>query len=40
MPYPDTFEGFMVSDQKNWTDFSKKEVCHEELSTRNSHLLT
>lgn len=25
MVYPDTFEGFMISDQKKWTDFSKQE---------------
>jgi len=26
MGYPDTFEGFMISDQKKWTEFSKQEV--------------
>lgn len=26
MGYPDTFQGFMISDQKKWTDFQKKEV--------------
>jgi len=26
MPYPETAEGFMINDQKNWTDFEKKEV--------------
>ena len=26
MGYPDTFEGFMIKDQKKWTDFEKKEV--------------
>jgi hypothetical protein len=26
MGYPDTFEGFMIKDQKNWTDFHKQEV--------------
>ncbi|KAG8527783.1 uncharacterized protein KY384_007937 [Bacidia gigantensis] len=25
MGYPDTFEGFMIEDQKNWTDFKRKE---------------
>lgn len=27
MPYPETAEGFMINDQKKWTDFEKKEVC-------------
>lgn len=27
MGYPETAEGFMVHDQKNWTKFEKKEVC-------------
>ena len=27
MGYPETAEGFMVNDQKNWTKFEKKEVC-------------
>jgi hypothetical protein len=26
MGYPETAEGFMVNDQKNWTKFEKKEV--------------
>ena len=26
MGYPDTFEGFMIEDQKKWTEFKKKEV--------------
>ena len=26
MGYPDTFEGFMVEDQKKWSDFKKQEV--------------
>lgn len=26
MGYPETAEGFMVHDQKNWTKFEKKEV--------------
>lgn len=26
MGYPDTFEGFMIESQKNWSDFKKKEV--------------
>lgn len=26
MGYPDTFEGFMVSSHKNWSDFKKQEV--------------
>merc|ERR1712000_708360 len=25
MGYPDTFEGFMISDQKKWTEFKKQE---------------
>lgn len=27
MGYPETATGFMVNDQKNWTQFEKKEVC-------------
>ena len=27
MGYPDTFEGFMIEDQKKWTSFKKQEVC-------------
>lgn len=27
MPYPETAEGFMINDQKDWTNFEKKEVC-------------
>ena len=26
MGYPETFEGYMISDQSKWTDFEKKEV--------------
>ena len=26
MGYPDTFEGFMIDDQKKWTEFKKQEV--------------
>jgi hypothetical protein len=26
MGYPDTFEGFMIESQKNWSDFKKKDV--------------
>jgi len=26
MGYPDTFEGFMIESQKNWSDFKKQEV--------------
>ena len=26
MGYPETAEGFMVNDQKEWTKFEKKEV--------------
>jgi len=26
MPYPETAEGFMVNDQKNWSTFTKQEV--------------
>jgi hypothetical protein len=26
MGYPDSFEGFMIEDQKKWTEFKKKEV--------------
>ena len=29
MGYPDTAEGFMIEDQKNWTDFKKQEVRYE-----------
>jgi len=28
MGYPETFEGFMIEDQKKWTEFKKKEVCN------------
>ncbi|RMZ87709.1 hypothetical protein DV736_g5064, partial [Chaetothyriales sp. CBS 134916] len=27
MGYPDTFEAFVISDQKKWTEFKKQEVC-------------
>jgi hypothetical protein len=27
MGYPDTFEGFMVNDHKDWAIFKKQEVC-------------
>lgn len=26
MPYPETAEGFMVTDLKNWSTFKKQEV--------------
>lgn len=26
MPYPETAEGFMVQDTKNWSTFKKQEV--------------
>ncbi|RMZ85563.1 hypothetical protein DV737_g593, partial [Chaetothyriales sp. CBS 132003] len=26
MGYPDTFEGFVISDQKKWTEFKKQEI--------------
>lgn len=26
MGYPEAFEGFMVTDKKNWSDFKKQEV--------------
>ena len=26
MGYPDTFEGFMINSQKDWTTFKKQEV--------------
>jgi len=26
MGYPETATGFMVNDQKNWTQFEKKDV--------------
>jgi hypothetical protein len=26
MGYPDSFEGFMVESQKDWTNFKKKNV--------------
>ncbi|KAI9716653.1 MAG: hypothetical protein M1812_005191 [Candelaria pacifica] len=26
MVYPDSFEGFMITSQENWSDFSKKEI--------------
>lgn len=26
MPYPETAEGFVINDQKKWTEFSKQEV--------------
>lgn len=33
MVYPDTAEGFLVHDQKKWTEFKKEEVrgqpCHK-----------
>jgi hypothetical protein len=32
MGYPETAEGFMVNDQKNWTKFEKKEVRDFSLS--------
>lgn len=36
MGYPDTFEGYMIGDQKKWTDFKKQEVCHL-LEALNNH---
>lgn len=27
MPYPESATGFMINDQKKWTEFEKKEVC-------------
>lgn len=27
MGYPDSFEGFMIESQKDWTNFKKKDVC-------------
>lgn len=27
MGYPETATGFLVNDQKKWTEFEKKEVC-------------
>lgn len=26
MGYPESFEGFMIEDQKKWTEFKKQEV--------------
>ena len=26
MPYPDTFEGFQVTSEKNWSEFKKLEI--------------
>jgi len=26
MPYPETAEGFVIKDYKNWSDFTKEEV--------------
>jgi len=28
MGYPDTFEGFMIESQKDWSNFKKKDVRH------------
>lgn len=35
MGYPETATGFMVNDQKNWTQFEKKEVglCSRTLAS-------
>lgn len=27
MPYPETAEGFVVTDIKKWSEFKKQEVC-------------
>lgn len=37
MPYPETAEGFMIHDQKNWQDFKKEEVRLNLSSTQCFH---
>jgi hypothetical protein len=32
MGYPETFEGFQINSQKNWSDFKKQEVRKENLA--------
>lgn len=34
MPYPETAEGFMITDQKNWTDFKKQEFKLKQFEDR------
>lgn len=34
MVYPDTAEGFMISDQKKWTEFEKKEFKLKQFEDR------
>lgn len=29
MPYPETAEGFVIEDTKNWSTFKKQEVCNQ-----------
>jgi hypothetical protein len=31
MGYPETFEGYMISDQSKWTEFQKKEVRSDSI---------
>lgn len=37
MPYPDSFEGFMVQSQDKWTEFKKQEVSSPRIQ---HHLLS
>ena len=37
MGYPDKFEGFMIEDQKKWTEFKKQEVC--DLKKHSKHIM-
>ncbi|RMD44980.1 hypothetical protein DV735_g101, partial [Chaetothyriales sp. CBS 134920] len=32
MPYPDTFEGFVISDHQKWTEFKKEEIQAKKFS--------
>lgn len=34
MVYPETAEGFMISDQKNWKSFEKKEFKLKQFEDR------
>lgn len=33
MPYPETAEGFVIKDTKNWSTFKKEEVCASRIET-------
>jgi alcohol dehydrogenase (NADP+) len=38
MPYPETTTGFAVNDKKNWSTFTKQEVCFNRSSSSSPHI--